>query len=324
MRTTVGLLLFCAAIAAEDPKPGVVPDYTAKAGSHAIQSVDAFVLHDAKRAKDLQCRATFPVGKKKAAVLVFSHGLYGSKDGYQPLARFYASHGYVVLQANHPDSLQLGMKERKKAIAVAWRARPADVSFLLDSFGAIGKAVPALEGRLDPQRVAVAGHSFGAHTSQLISGVTLEAPFGGRPYSFRDKRPKAVVCISPQGPGGAMTAESWKTMQGPVMFLTGSKDESPMEKGKGGSWRRRAYTLAPSSDKYLVWIDGAEHGFGGITGVRWRGAGTANEDHVNIVKKTTLAFLDAYVRGNEKAKAYLASNGPAKAGAKTKVEYAKK
>jgi len=247
MRFLIGLILASGLLLAEEKGKTAPPDYTANAGPHKIESVALFVLHDKKRDKDLLCRATYPVGKKKVSVLVFCHGLYGSKDRYQTLARFYASHGYAVLQANHPDSLALGFKERSKAIAVAWRERPRDVAFLLDSFEAIGKAVPALADRLDAERIAVGGHSFGAHTAQLIGGVTLLAPFGGRPYSFKDKRVKAVLCLSPQGPSGAMTEGSWKSMSGPALFLTGSRDESPMEKGKGGAWRKRkGGRLAPA------------------------------------------------------------------------------
>ena len=68
----------------------------APAGTREVEAVPKFVLHDAKRKKDLQCRATFPKGKDKLPVLVFCHGLYGSKDGYQPLVKHYARHGYAV------------------------------------------------------------------------------------------------------------------------------------------------------------------------------------------------------------------------------------
>ena len=315
MRAFVALLLLAAFTLAEKP-----PDYTAKNGARKVVVVKDFALPDRSREMKLSCRATFPEGTDKLPVIVFSHGLYGSKKSYVPLTGFYASHGYAVIQVSHPDSLDFGYKNRQRAIADAWRERPRQISLVISSFAAIGKAIPALKDRLDIKRVAVAGHSFGAHTSQAIGGLDIARGV----VALRDTRVKCVVCISPQGEGRNLKKDAWKTFRTPAMFLTGSKDASPLENGKGGEWRRGAYENAPAGDKYLIWIDGAEHGFGGISGARWRGAGKANPDHVRIVKKTTLAFLDAYVRKDKKAIAYLASTGPVHAGKKTCVTYERK
>lgn len=314
-RITFALVLLAVfAFAEESPKPKkLAPDYSAAAGPRTVFVVKQFAV------KDLQCRATFPVGKDKVPVVVFSHGLYGNKDAYEPLTRFYASHGYAVFQINHPDSRVFGLKMPKRAIEVAWSARPKQIKLLLSQFATIEKAVPALKGRLDSEKVAVAGHSFGAHTSQLIGGLTT----GG--ISFRDARVKCVVCISPQGESENLPKSAWKTFTTPALFITGSKDASPIQKGKGGKWRRGAYVNAPAGDKYLVWIDGAAHGFGGINGGRsWKGSGPKNEDHVRIVKKTSLAFLDALLKGSKPAKNYLKKNGPVRAGTSTKVTFEQK
>ena len=39
----------------------------------------------------VDARVTYPKSDRRTPVLVFSHGLYGSKDGYEPLARFWAA-----------------------------------------------------------------------------------------------------------------------------------------------------------------------------------------------------------------------------------------
>ena len=58
----------------------------------------------------------------------------------------------------------------------------------------------------------------------------------------------------------------------------------------------------------LVFVDGMHHGFGGISGVAWAGAGPRNDDQVRLTQDVSLAFLNAHVLGDEKAKAWLVSD----------------
>lgn len=317
MRRVLALLLLAAAAAA-----GGTTDAD---GPFAVDAVASLPLRDEARGKDLQVRVTFPragEAKEKHPVLVFSHGMYGTKDAYQPLVRFWASHGYVCLQTNHPDSLAFGPKTGAQAV-LAWEERPKDVSFLVGALPAIEEAVPALAGRVDRERVAVGGHSFGAHTAQLVGGVRAFAVL--REVSYRDERVRCVLCISPQGPGGLFREESWKTFTVPAMLVTGSNDESPLEEGKGAAWRERAYALSPPGGKYLVFLEGAHHGFGGITGrAPWKRSGPADPDQVRVVKAASLAFLDAHLRGSEQARAFLASGALRDAGERTKVRFESK
>ena len=120
------------------------------------------------------------------------------------------------------------------------------------------------------------------------------------------------------------TKESFQGLSVPAFFLTGTNDKSPRN-GKSPQWREEAYKLSPPGDKFFLSIDGAYHGFGGITGKqRWSGAGPDNADEVRIVKIASLAFFEAFVRDVESAKKYLDSAAPSKAGEKTKVRYERK
>lgn len=295
MRPLAFLLLAIASVCAGEAKG----PYAADQGPHKVGRIDLVKLGD------LQLRITYPQGKQRSPVILFSHGLWGSRRGYTPLTSYWASYGYVCIQPDHPDSRLLGRMPRAQATR-GWSKRPRQIKRILDSFEAIEKSAPKLKGRLDQTRVGVGGHSFGAHTSQLIAGVK---PVFGK-QDFQDDRVKAILLLSPQGEGGLFGRDSWKNVRKPVLVVTGSEDRSPLEQDKGPQWRLAAYNHLPAGDKYLVFVDGMQHGFGGISGTNWRGAGRKNEDQVRITQQTALAFFDAYVKGDKKARVWLESGAP--------------
>src|SRR5262245_53216482 len=75
-------------------------------GPYAVETIDQ-TLHDAKRNKDLRVRLLIPKTAGPFPVIVFSHGAGGSGQNYFPLTGFWATHGYVVIQPTHNDSLAL-------------------------------------------------------------------------------------------------------------------------------------------------------------------------------------------------------------------------
>jgi len=325
-RIALVCLFISAAVVRSAPEPAV---YGLAAGPYAVQSAICTLARAQPKAADLSVRVTWPrldkVAKREKGprfpVIVFSHGMYGNKQAYDPLIRHWASHGYVCIQTDHPDSLVHGVQPREEAQR-AWRERPRQVSFLIESLGKLEACVPGLKGRVDRERIGVGGHSFGAHTSLLIGGATIRGAWGGRGLSFRDERVRCVLLLSPQGIGGGLSEESFATLKVPFLLVTGSKDASPFDPEQVGEWRTAAFRFAPADPRYLVYIDGAHHGFGGITGGKaWRGSGPSNEDHVRIVRATSLAFWDARLKQLPAARKYLDSEAPAKAGQQTKVRY---
>ena len=72
-------------------------------------SVSPVTLDVPGRYGPLELRVTAPVAGRDLPVLLISHGggpsLYiPSKDGYAPLAGFYAEHGFAVIQPTHASS----------------------------------------------------------------------------------------------------------------------------------------------------------------------------------------------------------------------------
>jgi len=128
----------------------------------AIVSVKPVILPAPGRGEDLQVRVSAPVTGGDLPVVVFSHGLGWSMDGYAPPADHWAAHGFVVVQPTHLDSRTLGIPHEDPRFPEVWRIRIEDLKRVLDELAVLEASVPGLTGRLDRHRIAVAGHSWGA------------------------------------------------------------------------------------------------------------------------------------------------------------------
>lgn len=271
-----------------------------------IATVSDLVLHDAKRNKDLHVRINYPQGGGPYPVIVFSHGAWGSSDGYTMLTELWASHGYVTIQPDHADSRKLGVRIGDRSVFRDWQQRPADVSFILDALTEIEEKVPELKGKMDTKRIGMSGHSYGANTAQLVGGA--RAFLGGREVSYADPRVTAVALLSGQGPGEMLTEKSWEHFTNPLLVMTGSRD-GPTRTGQPAEWRRMPYELSPPGDKYLAWVEGMDHGFGGVSGLKdGLYKFQSNAEHIRYTKMITLAFWDAFLKDDAEAKAWLASD----------------
>jgi predicted dienelactone hydrolase len=243
-------------------------------------------------------------------VIVFSHGLGGSRANYGYVCEHLASHGYLVIVPTHhgSDTRAVGeqalRRRRDRAPGAGGfiqestsdpenlKNRPADVSFVLDRVEKderLGKIA-------DMARVGVAGHSFGAYTAMVEGGMEVNLP--GKPHaSMRDPRVKAVLPMSPEGKNVmGIDGEAWDHFATPVLFLTGTRDYG--QGARSAAWRREGFDAvkkAGGKDAYLVVLEGAGHMTFG------RPAG----EHRGQIKGLATAFLDAYVKEDEKARAWL-------------------
>jgi predicted dienelactone hydrolase len=312
------------------------PDgYKIGPGPWKVASQD-LVLRDEKRQKDLEVRVRYPAVAQNAPgrfpLVVFSHGAGGSRDAFPDLTAHWASHGYIVVLPTHADSIQLRRRSgedlsrlQRDLDSLRRDVKPldrlADVTFVLDSIGALEQRVAGLRdtdgvGRIDRQRVGMAGHSAGALTTQMAAGVKVRGVAPGALLEARsvgDARIDAAVLISGQGTTNRMfTAQSWNELSKPMLVITGSKDVAAIGSETPAS-RREPFEKAKPGDKYLVFIEGATHS-------SYQGKGPAArldreqptdaelEMITSVTSSATLAFLDLYLKDDPAARAYLGSD----------------
>ncbi len=240
----------------------------------------------------LELGVCFPSEPGRYPVIVFSHGAWGCKDDYQLLTRFWASHGYVCIQPNHYDATPIGSEMQASGFG-EWASRPADLIQILDSLEQLGARIPLLGERIAHDRIGVGGHSYGAGTAQMLGGVSVERR-QGRVRMFRDERVRAVVLISPQGPGQLHSERSWRSLAVPMLAITGTQDRA--RNGQDYQWRLLAYRLAPPGHKYALLIDGAGHDMGGLSRGSAHLPNLHDEEHAGLVQDASLQFWEIYLK----------------------------
>jgi predicted dienelactone hydrolase len=298
-------------------------------------------LRDEARKKDLRVVVRFPVvpaevgasptgdaaeaEPPKFPLVLFSHGMGGSSEAFPELSEHLASHGYIVVHPTHDDSVAL-QRDRGESVRgflrdpKAYRARvdPVgrvdDLKFLIDQIGTMERE-SGMRGRIDAERIGVAGHSAGAMTTQLIIGTRARGVRlgGGRALelnSIGDDRVDAGVVISGQGTTTRMfTENSWEGIKVPMLVIAGSNDTSPASAETPES-RRHPFEFsrgvgAGGPPAYLLYIQGAYHSsYGGKL------ADSPQEGRmiVDCTHAAVLALLDAFLKDEPAAREFLNSD----------------
>lgn len=226
----------------------------APAGS--ITTCDA-EWHDAARDRDVPVRIRMPAGGGKAPVILFSHGLGGSLDGGTNWATAWAEAGFVVVNLQHPGSDRSILGQGNIAAAMAPRqlvARVDDVHFVLDELARRPREGACDLRRIDLAHIGMSGHSFGAHTTQAISGQRF--PVAG---IAADPRVKASVAFSPSPPMRGSDAAAFGAVAIPFFSITGTEDAAPITPNITARDRERPFRAMPPGGKYLLVLAGANH-----------------------------------------------------------------
>jgi predicted dienelactone hydrolase len=234
------------------------------------------------------------------------------------LTRHWASYGYVTIQPTHDDSAVQRRNSGEeniqflKAVRDAlkkpalWESRPMDVSAVLDDLPALEGRLPALAGKMDMARIGVGGHSMGSYTAEAIGGALVDLPsYPGK--SFADPRVKAVLCLSPQGPGQfGLNDHSFDGVTLPYMGMTGSLDSlGPVASPE---WHKVPFERSQAGNKFHLFMEGANHMSFITSKTMLRGRAENGEAIFDYTNSGALAFWDAYLKQDERARKYLASD----------------
>jgi predicted dienelactone hydrolase len=273
------------------------------------------VVEDADRSRSLRIRFYLPADNAPAPVVLFSHGLGGARSMGTYLATHWSARGYVAVFLQHPgsdDSLWRGKPLREIMPALQQAAggenfllRVRDVPAVLDQLEKWNAADDhPLAGRLDMQRVGMSGHSFGAVTTQAVSGQSFP---GGR-AALTDPRIKAALPMSPSAPRRGDAADAFGNVAIPWLLMTGTNDLSRIG-GQTLAMRMAVYPALPPGQKYELVLDGAEHSAftdRPLPGER----GGRNPNHHRTILALSTAFWDAYLRNEVAARKWLDGEGP--------------
>jgi predicted dienelactone hydrolase len=104
-------------------------------------------------------------------VLVFSHGYAGFAENSYFLPEHFASHGWIVIAADHTGNTVEQMNAPVDNSMYAYR--PQDVSAMIDHLEKLDSENP-LANRADTAKVVVSGHSYGGYTTLVSCGVSFD------------------------------------------------------------------------------------------------------------------------------------------------------
>ena len=281
----------------------------------ATPKIVDLTVHDAARNRDLPVRVYLPTNTAPVPVILFSHGLGGNREGSKFLGEHWAARGYVAVFLQHPGSDDSIWKDKPVKDVMADMTRATS----LDNFLLREQDVPAvlsqleiwnaeknhpLAGRMNLKKIGMCGHSFGAVTTQAVSGESFPAS-GQR---FTDARITAAIAFSPSSPKTGSTARAFGAVKIPWLLMTGTKDVAPIGNASVKS-RLAVYSNLKGTPKYEVVLHNAEHSVftdRALPGDKQQ----RNPNHHRVILALSTAFWDAYLRDDAAALTWLNSDSP--------------
>jgi predicted dienelactone hydrolase len=269
-------------------------------------SAQTFEVKDVTPDRTLPIRVYLPASKKPAPVILFSHGLGGSRDNNPYLGNHWAARGYFVVFVQHPGSDESVWKNasgperlvemRKAASLENYRARTKDIPAVIDALTAWNGAKDhPLKGRLDLEHIGMSGHSFGAQTTQAMAGQS--AARGN--ISMAEPRIDAAVMMSPSPPKMGDPAQAFSTIKIPCLLMTGTLDDSPIGNMTPED-RLKVFPHLNHAPAWQVVFDKATHmDFGQRPGK------IGEPRYHRAILALSTAFWDAELKDSKDAKAWL-------------------
>jgi len=329
----IPLILFSIALCPNSSFTQTAPDSAASyafanPGAYKVDTAE-YTWHDVARDRDVPVKIYYPENiTAPCPVIVFSHGLGGSREGYSYLGEYWAGHGYISVHPTHKGSDTDILKHTLRPLKALREAaddpanlinRPKDISFVIDKLFELNKNDKLFKGKFNLDEIGVAGHSFGGYTSLASGGMTLITP-DGKDFTLMDKRIKAGIAMSP--PAKKKDTATLKKIYGsikiPFFVMTGTKDQLPFANyssmknsalGTIAEDRRIPFDNMNGPDDYLIVFNGADHmTFSGRL-MNTKKTERNDKEFQKYITMSSTAFWDAYLKGDVKAKQWLAGGG---------------
>ncbi|ADB16378.1 dienelactone hydrolase-like protein [Pirellula staleyi DSM 6068] len=276
-------------------------------------------LVDKTRKREIPVRFYLPEESGPRPVVLFSHGLGGSRDNNGYIGEHLAGRGYVCIFLQHPgsdESVWKGTKPteimpamQKAASYENLELRCQDVKAVVEQLSVWNKTQGhLLFGRVDPQRIGMSGHSFGASTTQGVLGQSI--PLLGPRFLVPEIR--AGIAYSPSIPQRGNPETAFAKIDRPFLLMTGTLDDSPIG-GQTPASRRKVYPALPTTiDRYELVLDGGKHSAFSEREIKLKllGGGQKNPNHHRVILAITAAFWDTYLKEDSAAQAWLQGEGP--------------
>lgn len=275
-------------------------------------------------------------------VVIFSHGLGGSREAAGYFGEAMAANGYLSLHLQHPGSdssvwmgalkdgringkqdMKQGLMQEMRTAMTGdnLRARVDDVKFVLNQLERLNSGAGPWHGKLDMTKVGCAGHSFGAGTTMAIAGQNFGT--GARRINEADARVKAAIYMSaPVNLAGRDPKNLYGSIKIPGMHMTGTEDNSPINNNTAAD-RLIPYKFVNAPDQYQVNFNGGDHAIFGGTQARGIGKRDQAKDaqYHELINKLSVAFFDAYLKGDAKQKQWLKQSAAAYLGKQATFEF---
>lgn len=186
-----------------------------------------------------------------------------------------------------------------------WKSRVADMKMIIDQLETLIESVPQLAGRVNVEKIAVAGHSLGGQTAGVLLGARVNDVNdpAATDVDMLDPRIKAGLIMAGPGNGGGDLTEfasnhpgftfmnpDFSHMSTPTLVVIGDNDVSPHLTTRGADWHADPYTLSPDK-KWLLTLKDGEHALGGISGFDAKETTDEDPDRMEVVNRMTSAWL---------------------------------
>jgi predicted dienelactone hydrolase len=307
MKRRLNVILLACVIAAALPANAVDAQVSFTQQEESPFRVVDFDWVDAFRARQVPARLYWPanVSSGRVPLIIFSHGMGGSRRGYTYLATRWATHGVASLHVQHVGSDSalwrgnpLGVVGRLQAAAhdSEAAARAGDLRFALDRI--LSETSGPYAALVDRRRIIAAGHSYGANTALLAVGARVIRD--GRWLEFRDPRYSAAIVISaPPFYGETDLAGVLAKITVPTLHVTATQDTIKIPGFYSPAADRAAiFSAIPKSRKLLAVFQGGSHSM--FTDRAFTGGPELNRKVKTATADLALAFLD-YTFGNDTA-----------------------